>query len=153
MSLDRRHFLSVSASMIGALVAGVALPFRLLAQQARPDAGFAATDLASAYAALGGNPEPSNDIVFTSPEIAENGAVVPVSVVSNIAGTTKISILVEKNPNPLTAVFYITEGTEPSIQTRVKVAQTCNLYAVVEANGKLFSASRETKVTLGGCGG
>jgi sulfur-oxidizing protein SoxY len=119
----------------------------------RPDAAFAATDMAGVYAAIGSTPETSAEIVFTSPEIAENGAVVPVSVTSNIPGTTKISILVEKNPNPLTAVFYIAEGTQASVQTRVKVAQTCNLYAVIEANGKLFSASRETKVTLGGCGG
>lgn len=153
MSIDRRKFLFFGASAFGAMVAGVALPFRLLAQHVRPDAGFSATDLAGAYEALGGTPEPSSNITFTSPEIAENGAVVPVSVVSNIPNTTRISILVEKNPNPLTAVFYIAEGTEPSIQTRVKVAQTCNLYAVIEADGKLFSASRETKVTLGGCGG
>lgn len=153
MSICRRSFLSFSASAFGALVAGVSLPLRVLAQHVRPDAGFAATDMAGAYAALGGTPEASSDIVFTSPEIAENGAVVPVSVASNIPGTTKIAILVEKNPNPLTAVFYIAEGTEASIQTRVKVTQTCQLYAVVEANGKYYSASRETKVTLGGCGG
>ncbi len=153
MSISRRGFLSLTAGTFGALFAGVSLPLRVLAQHVRPDAAFTATDMAGAYAALGSTPEASSDIIFTSPEIAENGAVVPVSVASNIPGTTKIAILVEKNPNPLTAVFYIAEGTEPSIQTRVKVAQTCNLYAVVEANGKYYSASRETKVTLGGCGG
>ncbi|MCC6506928.1 MAG: thiosulfate oxidation carrier protein SoxY [Aquimonas sp.] len=153
MSLDRRNFLSLGVAALGTLVSGLSFPLRLLAQHVRPDAAFAATDMAGVYAAIGSTPETSAEIVFTSPEIAENGAVVPVSVTSNIPGTTKISILVEKNPNPLTAVFYIAEGTQASVQTRVKVAQTCNLYAVIEANGKLFSASRETKVTLGGCGG
>jgi sulfur-oxidizing protein SoxY len=95
----------------------------------------------------------SKDIVITSPDIAENGAVVPVAVTSNIPKTQEIYILVEKNPNPLTATFTIPDGTEPFMSVRTKMGQSSNVYAVVKADGKLYSAFRETKVTLGGCGG
>jgi sulfur-oxidizing protein SoxY len=61
--------------------------------------------------------------------------------------------MVEKNPNPLSAMFMIPEGTEKYVETRVKVAQTCDLYAIAEADGKLYMTKKETKVTLGGCGG
>ena len=88
-----------------------------------------------------------------SPDIAENGAVVPVGVTSNIPGTTEIFILVEKNPNPVSASFVIGTGTEPSVQTRVKMGETSKVIAVVKANGKVYTTTRETKVTLGGCGG
>jgi sulfur-oxidizing protein SoxY len=96
----------------------------------------------------------SKDIVFLqTPEIAENGAVVPVGVISNIPKTESIAILIEKNPNPLAAVFDIPPGTEPAISTRVKMAQTSNIYALVRADGRYFLATKEVKVTLGGCGG
>jgi sulfur-oxidizing protein SoxY len=96
----------------------------------------------------------SKDVVFfNSPDIAENGAVVPVGVTSKIPRTESIAILVEKNPNALSANFTIPEGTEPSISTRVKMGQTSNVYALVKADGKYFYATKEIKVTLGGCGG
>jgi sulfur-oxidizing protein SoxY len=91
-----------------------------------------------------------------TPDIAENGAVVPIRVevdAGALPNITKVSVLVEMNPNPLAASFDIPRGTDVYIETRVKVAQTGNLYAVVESDGQLFMASRETKVTLGGCGG
>ena len=105
--------------------------------------------------ALGGvEAKQSKDIVFLqTPEIAENGAVVPVGVISNIPKTESIAILIEKNPNPLAAVFDIPPGTEPAISTRVKMAQTSNIYALVRADGRYFLATKEVKVTLGGCGG
>jgi sulfur-oxidizing protein SoxY len=115
--------------------------------------GFDAHTLADALKALGGTPTDSKDITITSPDIAENGAVVPVAVMSNIPKTQEIYILVEKNPNPLTASFTIPEGTEPYISTRTKMGESTNVYAVVKADGKLYSTFRETKVTLGGCGG
>lgn len=103
--------------------------------------------------ALGGKPEESKDIELTSPDIAENGAVVPIAVTSKIPKTEEIYILVEKNPSPLTASFTLMEGTEPFISTRTKMGQTSNVYAIVKADGKLYSAMKETRVTLGGCGG
>jgi sulfur-oxidizing protein SoxY len=105
--------------------------------------------------ALGGTaPAQSKDITFFStPDIAENGAVVPVGVTSAIPKTESIAILVEKNPNMLTAMFDLPAGTEPSISTRVKMGQSSNVYALVKADGKYYVASKEIKVTLGGCGG
>lgn len=152
MSLNRRSFLFSGASAV-VLLAAAAWPMRALAKLVRADAAFTATTVKDALAGIGGTPETSTEIVFQTPEIAENGAVVPVTVTSNIPGTDQISILVEANPNPLVAMFSIPEGTLPSVQTRVKVAQTCNVTAVVRANGKNYSVSRQTKVTLGGCGG
>jgi sulfur-oxidizing protein SoxY len=95
----------------------------------------------------------SKDITITAPDIAENGAVVPVAVASAIPKTESISILIEKNPNPLAASFTIPAGTEPSVGTRVKMGQTSNVYAVVKADGKFYMSGKEIKVTLGGCGG
>ena len=102
----------------------------------------------------GGTPAPSSDIVFFStPDIAENGAVVPIGITSRIANTQSIAILVEKNPNMLAAVFDIPAGTDTSLSTRIKMGQTSNVYALVKADGKYHFASKEIKVTLGGCGG
>jgi sulfur-oxidizing protein SoxY len=105
--------------------------------------------------ALGGTPPvQSKDIAFVStPDIAENGAVVPIGITSAIPKTESIAILIEKNPNMLTAVFDIAPGTEPALSTRVKMGQTSNVYALVKADGKYYVAAKEIKVTLGGCGG
>ena len=103
--------------------------------------------------ALGGTPADSKDITITSPDIAENGAVVPIAVTSNLPKTQEIYIVVEKNPLPLTAGFVIPEGTDAFVSTRVKMGQSANVHVIVKADGKLYSARKETKVTLGGCGG
>ena len=105
--------------------------------------------------ALGGSaPVQSKDIAFFStPDIAENGAVVPIGITSSVPKTESIAILIEKNPNMLAAVFDIPPGTDPSLSTRVKMGQTSNVYALVKADGKYYVASKEIKVTLGGCGG
>lgn len=95
----------------------------------------------------------SSDVAVNSAEIAENGAVVPVSISSNIPNTEYMAILVEKNPNPLAVAFNVPEGTDAAITTRVKMGGTSNVYAIVRADGKWFAASKEIKVTLGGCGG
>ncbi|TSE24742.1 thiosulfate oxidation carrier protein SoxY [Tepidimonas thermarum] len=115
--------------------------------------GFAAKTLAEALAAVGGQPAASDQVQIISPDIAENGAVVPVGAVSKLPNTTEIYLLVEKNPTPLSAGFIIPAGTEPEVQTRLKMGQSTNVLAVVKADGKLYSAVKETKVTLGGCGG
>jgi sulfur-oxidizing protein SoxY len=118
-------------------------------------AAFDTHSLADTMKALGGgDPAQSKDIVFfQTPEIAENGAVVPIGVTSNIPKTESIAILIEKNPNLLAAVFDIPAGTDPTISTRVKMAQSSNVYALVKADGKYYVAAKEIKVTLGGCGG
>jgi sulfur-oxidizing protein SoxY len=118
-------------------------------------AAFEAKTLDETYKALGGSaPTPSKDIAFVAtPDIAENGAVVPIGIASSIPKTESIAILVEKNPNMLAAVFDIPPGTEPAISTRVKMGQSSNVYALVKADGKYYAAVKEIKVTLGGCGG
>jgi sulfur-oxidizing protein SoxY len=118
-------------------------------------AAFDTRSLDETMKALGGaTPLPNIGITFfQTPDIAENGAVVPIGVTSTIPRTESIAILIEKNPNMLAAIFDIPAGTEPSLSTRVKMAQTSNVYALVKAGGKYFVASKEIKVTLGGCGG
>ncbi len=138
------------------LAAGWLKPEEALAQaQTWNKAAFDTHSLTDTMKALGGgDPAQSKDIVFfQTPEIAENGAVVPIGVTSNIARTESIAILIEKNPNLLAAVFDIPTGTETSISTRVKMAQSSNVYALVKADGKYYVAAKDIKVTLGGCGG
>jgi sulfur-oxidizing protein SoxY len=117
-------------------------------------AAFDTKTLADAVKAMGGSaPAESKDITITSPDIAENGAVVPFTIASKLAKTDSIALLVEKNPNILAANFTIPDGTEPWVNTRVKMGQTSNVIALVRADGKYYYASKEVKVTLGGCGG
>lgn len=94
----------------------------------------------------------SGDITITAPDIAENGAIVPIAVTSKIANTQSISILSEKNPFPLAASFDIMGGVEGYVSTRVKMGQTSNIRAIVKADGKFYTAVKEVKVTVGGCG-
>jgi len=101
----------------------------------------------------GKSAEPSDKVKLDAPEIAENGAVVPISVSSTLADVTSISILVAENPNALAASYKIPAGTIPNVANRLKMAKTSNVIAVVEAGGKLYSATKEVKVTVGGCGG
>ena len=118
-------------------------------------AAFDTKSLNDAVKALGGaGATESKDITITSPDIAENGAVVPFTIASKVPNTEAIAILVEKNPNILSANFQIPQGTEPWVNTRVKMGQTSNVIALVKASdGKYYYASKEVKVTLGGCGG
>lgn len=115
---------------------------------------FETKSIADALKALGAStPTMSADVVITAPDIAENGAVVPVAAVSKIPKTQQIAYLIEKNPNTVTAVFDIPPGTLPEVQTRVKMGQTSNVMILVKADGKYFAAQKEIKVTVGGCGG
>ena len=118
-------------------------------------AAFETKSVEDTVKALNGSaPTASKDIVFFStPDIAENGAVVPIGVNSAVPKTESIAILIEKNPNILAAVFDIPAGTEPALSTRVKMGQSSNVYALVKADGKYYTAFKEIKVTLGGCGG
>jgi sulfur-oxidizing protein SoxY len=97
--------------------------------------------------------EPSDQIKLDVPEIAENGAVVPVSVSTSLPNVTSISFLLTENPFVLAASYQIPDGTIPAVSNRLKMAKTSNVVAIVESDGKLYSATREVKVTAGGCGG
>ena len=134
--------------------AGFLKPGDALAQAWNKNA-FEAKTLDEVMKALGGGaPAQSKDIAFVqTPDIAENGAVVPIGVSSSLPRTESIAILVEKNPNALAAVFDLPAGTEPTVSTRVKMGQSSNLHALVKADGKYYVATKEVKVTLGGCGG
>ena len=123
------------------------------AQAAVDHASFQVKTLEDALKAIGGTAATSDQVSVVSPDIAENGAVVPVGATSKLPNTTEMYLLVEKNPTPLAAGFSIPAGTEPEVQTRLKMGQSTNVVAVVKADGKLYSATKETKVTLGGCGG
>jgi sulfur-oxidizing protein SoxY len=96
----------------------------------------------------------SKDVTITGPDIAENGAVVPVGVATALPGAKRLLLLVEKNPNVLAAVFDITDLVEANVSTRTKMGQSSNVYAVaMMGDGKVLFAGKEIKVTLGGCGG
>lgn len=135
------------------------LPFSLSAAFAAandkyPEDAFKQKSDADALKALyGKTAETSDKVKLDAPEIAENGAVVPITVSSTLADVTSISILVAENPNALAASYKIPAGTLPSVASRLKMAKTTNVIAVVEAGGKLYSTSKEVKVTVGGCGG
>ena len=95
----------------------------------------------------------SDKVKLDAPEIAENGAVVPISVTTTLPNVTSISFLVAENPNALAASYVIPAGTVPAVANRLKMAKTTSVTAIVEADGKLYSATKEVKVTVGGCGG
>ncbi|MDX2219625.1 MAG: thiosulfate oxidation carrier protein SoxY [Burkholderiales bacterium] len=156
MSMNRRHFLKGSSGatvMALAASAGLLKLDPALASTWNENA-FKAKNLNETVKALGGQTATeSKDITITSPDIAENGAVVPVSVSSKLPNVESVSILVEKNPNALAASFNIPQGTEAFVSTRVKMGQTSNVHAVVKAGGQYYYTTKEVKVTLGGCGG
>jgi len=123
------------------------------AQAAADHASFQVKTVEDALKAIGGNAASNDQVSVVSPDIAENGAVVPVGATSKLPNTTEMYLIVEKNPTPLSCAFMIPAGTAADVQTRLKMGQSTNVIAVVKANGKLYSATKETKVTLGGCGG
>jgi sulfur-oxidizing protein SoxY len=133
------------------------LPFSLAFASAGdkyPEDAFRQKNDAEAIKTLyGRTAEPSDKVKLDAPEIAENGEVVPISVTTTLPGVTSISFFASENPNALAASYVIPEGTLPSVANRLKLAKTCNVIAIVESEGKLFSAIKEVKVTVGGCGG
>ena len=154
MNIKRRQTIKAGSSLalVAAAISAGVLPSSAFADWNK--AAFEAKNMADVLKAMGGaSAEKSADIIITAPDIAENGAVVPVAVASKIAGTQTISILVEKNPSSLAAEFEILPGTEANVGTRVKMGQSSNIHAVVKAGGKYYVATKEVKVTLGGCGG
>ena len=156
MNNSRRNALKAGGSvgLYSTLVAlGLVKPGDAWAQAWNKGA-FETKSFADALKALGANaPAASASVVITAPDIAENGAVVPIAAVSKLPNTQMIAYLIEKNPNTVTAIFDLPAGTLPEVQTRVKMGQTSNVMVVVKADGKFFTAQKEIKVTVGGCGG
>ena len=155
-ALHRRVILQGVASIalvgLGKMAFGLAPAFA--ANDKYPEEAFKQKNGEDAIKALfGKTPEKSDKVKLDAPEIAENGAVVPISVSTTLADVTSISLLVAENPNPLAASYKIPAGTIPSVANRLKMAKTSNVTAIVEAGGKLYSATKEVKVTVGGCGG
>jgi len=139
-------------SLLAAL--GLLLLKPLAALAAWNEQAFGAKSAADALKSLGAaNPAPSKDIVIEAPQIAENGAVVPIEISSNLPGTTSIAVLIEKNPFPLTGRFEFKEGAVPFVKLNVKMGETSDVRVIAEAGGKHYVATREIKVTIGGCGG
>lgn len=155
MNVLRRSFLKLTAGA-GALTAATAAGLVTSGQAWAATwnkAAFESKAVADTLKGLGAsNLIDSKDIVITAPDIAENGAVVPVAVTSKIPNTQSIAILAEKNPFPLAASFDIAGGSEGYVSTRVKMGQTTNVRAVVKADGKFYTTVKEIKITVGGCG-
>ena len=156
MQKTRRDMLTHSARVAGLLAMAGMLPLHALAQAGAYNAkAFEAKNLADLMAALGASaPVDSKDVTLTAPDIAENGAVVPVGASTGLPGVKRMLLLVEKNPAVLSAMFDVSDAIEANFTTRVKMGQSSNVYAVALMNdGKTLFTHKEVKVTLGGCGG
>ena len=153
---NRREMLSHSAKVATMLATLGLMPGLARAQAAGYNtAAFAAKSMPELTKALGvGTPTESKDVTITGPDIAENGAVVPVGAATTLAGVKRLLMLVEKNPSMLAAMFDVTDSIDANIATRVKMGQSSDVYAVaLMGDGKVLFARKEIKVTLGGCGG
>jgi sulfur-oxidizing protein SoxY len=154
MQQTRRSVIKAGGALGLLAVLGSALlkPGRALA--AWNKGAFEAKSAIDAMRALGiTNTEESKDIVIRAPDIAENGAVVPIDVTSNIPGTTSISVFIEKNPFPYTGTFDFAAGAVPFVHLRAKLGESTPVRVVVAAGGKYYTTAKEVKVTIGGCGG
>ncbi len=155
MNISRRTFLKLTGgagAFAAASAAGLVASGRAWAATWNK-AGFESKALADVMKSLGATgAAESGDIVITAPDIAENGAVVPVAITSKLPNTQQISIVAEKNPFPLAATFDISGGSEGYVSARIKMGQTSDVWAVVKADGKYFTARKEVKITVGGCG-
>ena len=156
MNTKRRTFLKgagAASTVAVAVAAGLLKPTEVLAAEWNK-AAFDAKGMPDTMKAIGvAGATDSKDILIKAPDIAENGAVVPVEVTSKIAGTSGIMLMVEKNATPLTANFDLANGADGYVSTRIKMGQTSNVRVVVKAGGKSYTAVKEVKVTIGGCGG
>ena len=149
----RREVLSHGTAVLGLLAAAGLLGQP--AQAAWSKAAFDAKTMAEVVKAMGGaTATESKEVTVTGPDIAENGAVVPVGCACSAPGVKRMMILVEKNPNVLAAIFDVSDAVEANFNTRVKMGQSSNVYAVaMMGDGRVLFAGKEIKVTLGGCGG
>jgi sulfur-oxidizing protein SoxY len=154
--MQRRTFLQGSlagGAVAVAVGAGLLSPQSVLA--AWPEGAFTAKSVQDAMSGLFGSADntASDDIKIKAPDIAENGAVVPVSISTSIGGTSKIAVIAEKNGAPLAASFSLGSSAKGFVSTRIKMSKTSDVIAIVEAGGKRYSARKNVKVTIGGCGG
>ena len=156
MNRGRRRVLGragAASALAAAAAAGVLRPRELFAAGWNKDA-FGSRTLADALKSLGAaGAADSKDIVIEAPQIAENGAVVPVEITSNLPNTRSIVVLIEKNPFPLAAKFDFLEGAVPFVKVNVKMGESSNVRVLAEAGGRYYAAVKEVKVTIGGCGG
>jgi sulfur-oxidizing protein SoxY len=156
MNKQRRIILkgSMAAGALG-VAAGAGLLTPTLVLAAWPEAAFKAKSTGDALKELVGSDATaeSGDIQVKAPDIAENGAVVPITVTSSIPGTESIAIIAANNPVPLVANFVMGGGAHGFCSTRIKMGKSGDVVAVVKAGGKLHTARKEVKVTIGGCGG
>jgi sulfur-oxidizing protein SoxY len=153
MHSRRRTLLKAAGIAAAALATGLLKPVAALAAAWNKEA-FSAKNPADALKSVGvGGAEASSAIVIEAPQIAENGAVVPIEITSNIPGTTSIAVVIDKNPFPLVGKFDFMEGALPFIKLNVKMGETSEVRAVAMAGGRNYVATKEIKVTIGGCGG
>lgn len=156
MNPSRRTTLQLAggAGLYGALAAISLLRPGSAAAQAFDQGAFKTAGVAATLKALGAEgATESKDVVIVAPDIAENGAVVPVAIKSGLPKTQMMALLVEKNPNALAGAYELLEGADPEVSMRIKMGQTSDVVALVKADGKFYLARKEVKVTLGGCGG
>lgn len=148
----RRDMIKSTAAVAGLLATA---GFPQFAQAAFNKAAFDAKSVQDAVKAVGASGlAESKDVTITGPDIAENGAVVPLGASTSLPGVKQLLILVEKNPSTLVAIFHVSDSVEANFQTRSKMGQSSDVYAVAIMNdGKALWAKKEIKVTLGGCGG
>lgn len=155
MNQPRREFLkgtAIAGAIAFAAAAGLLAPVRLLAAQRSK--AFDTKGMADTLQSLGAvSIADSKDISIKAPDVAENGAMIPVEITSGIPGTTAIILMVEKNPSPMVAQFDFSNGGEPYVATRVKMGQTSTIKVLAKAGDKFYAAGKEIKVTIGGCGG
>ena len=153
--MNRRNFIKNSMLFAGSLVAVPSLIVSGKAYAAWPEKSFDIKDLTESVSSVYGhsNLEESSKVKLKAPEIAENGAIVPINVSTTLDNVESIMIFVENNPQPLSSGYKLTSLSEPSIGTRLKMGKTSNVMAAVKSGDKVYTSTQEVKVTIGGCGG
>ena len=153
--MNRRSFIKNSMLFAGSLVAVPSLIVSRKAYAAWPEKSFDIKDLTESVSSVYGhsNLEESSKVKLKAPEIAENGAIVPINVSTTLDNVESIMIFVENNPQPLSSGYKLTSLSEPSIGTRLKMGKTSNVMAAVKSGDKVYTSTQEVKVTIGGCGG
>ena len=152
MDSERRRLMKVASAVTAVLVTGLLKPIAALAAWNKE--AFGAKSPADAMKGIGATDAvPNKDLVIEAPEIAENGAVVPIEIASTIAGTKSIAVIIDKNPFPLVGKFDFLDDALPFVKLNVKMGQTSAVRVIAEAGGKHYVATKNIKVTIGGCGG
>ncbi|MBT5643984.1 MAG: thiosulfate oxidation carrier protein SoxY [Gammaproteobacteria bacterium] len=154
--MNRRNFLKnsfMTAATITTFAGLMIKPKRLYA--AWPKASFDITELSDSINSVYGHNDltESSEVTLTAPDIAENGAIVPLNVKTKLKNVESIMIFVENNPQPLSSGYHLSPKSIPVVGTRIKMGKTSTVMAAVKSNGKIYTASKEVKVTIGGCGG